>query len=652
MSILLNHPNFESFFKLANQGENFEIYRFFGAHPHSIEGLKAGLLPNEAWEITQSSENQGFSFLIWAPNASYVSVVGDFNDWQKDQDPLERVAFDNFHTGFWFSFVKGANQGQRYQFYLEDAQCRPLPLKADPLAFYATKAPQRESVLWGLPRFHWTDQSWLDHRTDRLNEPLSIYEVHLGSWRFGLQYDQLAEQLVDYVKSMGFNAIEIMPITEFPYDGSWGYQTLGLFAPTARYGTPESLMYLINACHQAGIAIILDWVPGHFPLDAHGLSRFDGTALYEHEDPRRGFHPDWQTALYQYERYEVQDFLISSAIYWLKHFHFDGLRVDAVASMLYLDYSRNAGEWIPNRHGGREHLEAIAFLKKLNEQAYLRNPGILMIAEESTAWPKVSFPTFEGGLGFGYKWNMGWMNDTLSYMRTPIYERKNRHHQLTFGLVYVYAEHFILAISHDEVVHGKGSLILKMAGHEQDRFKQLRLYYTWMWTHPGKKSLFMGQEFAQIREWSEMRSLDWHLIENPNELLYSEHLAVQNTIKKLNASYLKERALYEGDHLSSGFEWILVDDHDRSVLSFLRKSKHQDLSQNQEICLVILNFSDQSYQEKIGCPMGDYHLIFDSLDEDLNQQSYSAIPTHWQGHEAFIEFSLKAFQGLIFKRNQ
>ncbi len=597
-----NLSAFQSFFHQLKQGNSFEIHEFLGAHQVHVSLLAQGIFPSQ-----QSFDPQdplvGFSFCVWAPNASFVAVVGAFNDHQPQANPMYQIEFDGQASGYWFCFIQGLAKGESYQYLIKDAQGHTLPLKSDPVAFYATLVPQRPSITHGLPSYLWEDQAWIANRKPMLDQPLSIYELHVGSWKQGLSYRALADELIPYVKEMGFNAIELMPITEYPFDGSWGYQTLGLFCPTSRYGQPADLMYLINRCHLAGLFVILDWVPGHFPLDDHGLAKFDGTCLYEHLDPKRGFHPDWHTALYQYQRYEVKDFLISSACYWLKYFHFDGLRVDAVASMLYLDYSRRDGEWIPNVYGGREHLEAIDFIKTLNEVAYGKFPHILMIAEESTAWPKVSFPTFEGGLGFGYKWNMGWMNDTLHYMKTPVHERKYHHHRLNFGLQYAYHEHFILAISHDEVVHGKGSLLNKMHGDDQiDRYRQLCLYYCFLWTHPGKKSLFMGQEIAQSREWSESRSLDWFELENPLAR------AVQSSVKALNLLYLGGRALYELDDQAQGFEWVLVDDAERSLISYLRRGRRG------QVMLVVLNFSDRCYEgERVKVPVGRYRMVFDSL---------------------------------------
>ena len=459
------------------KGTHFAVYQLLGAHTAQAD-----------WHGQPQS---GVRFSVWAPNASRVAVIGDFNHWDTSHHPLEKLYLESGQdTGIWATFVPDAQVGQLYQYQLHNAHGHLLPNKADPVAFGAEHAPGRASKIIDQAPYSWSDEDWMNKRQSlhALDQAMCIYEVHLGSWsRHGKRsYRELADELIPYVSALGFTHIEVLPITEFPFDGSWGYQTLGLFAPTSRYGSPEELCYFVDKCHQANLGVILDWVPGHFPFDDHGLHRFDGTALYEHEDPRRGVHPDWNTALYQYGRYEVRDFLISSALFWFDRFHIDGIRVDAVASMLYLDYSREDGGWVPNMFGGREHLEAIDFIKILNEQAYSRFPGIIMIAEESTSWPGVSAPTYKNGLGFGRKWNMGWMNDTLKYIELdPVY-RKHNSNFLTFGLLYQYSEHFILPISHDEVVHGKGSLYAKMPGDPWQKFANLRLYLSFMWTHPGQ----------------------------------------------------------------------------------------------------------------------------------------------------------------------
>ena len=606
-------------------GTHESIYDFLGAHCKD-EWVKG--------ELTS-----GVRFSVWAPNASRVSVIGDFNGWDGAQSPLDRVMMSNgADCGIWSTFVVGACADQLYQYQLWDRYGQQLPNKADPLAFSAEIAPKRASRICPKMNYPWSDHHWMSVRESlhKLDQPMSIYELHLGSWsRKGrLNYREIAPELIRYVQALGFTHIEIMPINEFPFDGSWGYQTLGLFAPTSRYGSPEDLCALIDQCHQAKIGVILDWVPGHFPLDDHGLARFDGTALYEHEDPRRGLHPDWGTALYQYGRHEVRDFLISSALFWIDRFHFDGLRVDAVASMLYLDYSRKAGEWIPNQNGGNEHLEAVAFLKQLNERAYAKAPGIVMIAEESTSWPGVSAPTYDGGLGFGRKWNMGWMNDTLRYIHEDPIHRKYHHHQMTFGLVYQYSERFILPISHDEVVHGKGSLLSKMPGDEWQRFANLRLYLSFMWTHPGQKLLFMGSEFGMSEEWNPERGVSWseldyesiehsslsvswnisHLYKDQNIEECSESLplslieqerighdqrrtGVWLLLRRLNSLYREYHAFTKRDADPSAFQWLLSDDNERSILSYLRYDNEGGA------VIIILNFTPvPRLGERVGAP--------------------------------------------------
>ncbi len=619
------------------KGTHHAIYNFLGAHPVQLDG-----------QIDQQSTNsQGVRFAVWAPNASQVSVIGDFNGWDTQQNLLEKVYLSTGEdTGIWAIVVTNAQVDHLYQFHLHDANGQALPNKADPLAFAAELAPGRASKIVAKDAYQWSDQEWINQRNSLhgLDQAMSIYELHLGSWsRYGRQtYRELAQELIPYVSALGFTHIELLPITEFPYDGSWGYQTLGLFAPTSRYGTPEDLCYFVDQCHQAHLGVILDWVPGHFPFDDHGLYRFDGSALYEHEDPRRGVHPDWKTALYQYGRYEVKEFLISSALFWLEHFHIDGIRVDAVASMLYLDYSRKEGEWIPNQYGGREHLEAVDFLKALNEEAYARFPGIVMIAEESTSWPGVSAPTYEQGLGFGRKWNMGWMNDTLRYIELDPIHRKYNTNLLTFGLVYQYSERFILPISHDEVVHGKGSLINKMPGDPWQKSANLRLYLSFMWTHPGQKLLFMGSELGQTQEWSPDRSLEWLELDHERvelsittattvqdsehnsstsftwqNLLGKEHsepsileekhiaheqrrLGIWLLLRRLNTLYRRYSALHSLDMKSEGFKWLLDSDHDRSVFSFIRQG-HDD-----QKLLVILNFTPvPRLGERVGIPMSE-----------------------------------------------
>jgi 1,4-alpha-glucan branching enzyme len=525
---------------------------------------------------------EGAHFALWAPSARSVSVIGDFNGWRIDADEA-RVRGDG--SGIWEADVGGVAAGQRYKFAIVTEAGVRLE-KADPFAFRAEPAPATASIAWDIGGHAWSDAAWMARRasTNALEGPMSVYEVHLGSWRRGdgdtlLDYRTAAQLLVQYVGRMGFTHVELMPLTEHPFYGSWGYQTTGYFAPTSRYGTPQDLKFLVDTLHQAGIGVILDWVPSHFPTDAHGLAQFDGTHLYEHVDPRQGFHPEWNSSIFNYGRNEVRSFLLSSAMYWLDEYHVDALRVDAVASMLYLDYARKEGEWIPNAHGGRENLEAISFLRLLNESAYRDHPGVQVIAEESTAWPMVSRPTYLGGLGFGMKWNMGWMHDTLSYMHEDPVHRRWHHGQLTFSLAYAFNENFMLPLSHDEVVHGKGSLIGKMPGDEWRQFANLRLLYGHMWGHPGKKLLFMGGEFGQRREWNHDAELDWWLIPSNDR-----HGGLQRWVEDLNRLYRAEPALHAVDFNPSGFEWIDGADSECSVLTYLRKARG-------DVLLVVANFT-------------------------------------------------------------
>ncbi|MFZ2330577.1 MAG: 1,4-alpha-glucan branching protein GlgB, partial [Atribacterota bacterium] len=513
---------------LFNEGTNYQLYRHLGAH------------------LIYDGDLKGVHFAVWAPNAEEVSVIGDFNGWQKTSHPLKQ-----FHmgSGIWEGFIANLDSGMRYKYHIKSRFNQYSVDKRDPFAFYGEKPPLTASMIWDLD-YQWQDQDWMERRKEKnqLNQPFSIYEVHLGSWcrkneseNDFLSYREIAPLLSRYCQENGFTHIELLPVMEHPFYGSWGYQTVGYFSPTSRYGTLQDLMYLIDHLHQQGIGIFLDWVPSHFPGDEHGLVYFDGTHLYEHADPKKGFHPDWKSYIFNYSRNEVRAFLISSALFWFDYYHVDGLRVDAVASMLYLDYSRKEGEWIPNKYGGRENLEAIDFIKKLNETAYANFPDIQMIAEESTAWPMVSRPTYSGGLGFGMKWNMGWMHDTLSYFsRDPIY-RKYHHQELTFSLLYAFNENFILSLSHDEVTHGKRSLLEKMPGDDWQKFANLRLLFGYMYAHPGKKLLFMGSEFGQRQEWQHDFPLDWNLLKLPF------HQGIQRWIKDLNQFYRQEKALYEVD---------------------------------------------------------------------------------------------------------
>jgi 1,4-alpha-glucan branching enzyme len=539
---------------LLGEGTHRRLWQALGAHVMTHEGV------------------DGVHFAVWAPNAERVSVVGDFNVWDGRRAPMRRRGA----TGVWEIFIPGLGEGTTYKYEIKGPGGAVLPLKADPVGFGSEHPPANASVVRTI-RGDWHDEAWMETRAaaHTIDAPISVYEVHLGSWRRApgdrmLSYLELAEQLVDYVADMGFTHIECLPVSEFPFDGSWGYQPVGMFAPTIRHGTPSEFRAFVDAAHRKGLGVILDWVPGHFPTDAHGLGRFDGTALYEHADPREGFHQDWNTLIYNYGRVEVKNYLVSNALYWLEEYHVDGLRVDAVASMLYRDYSRKQGEWIPNKDGGRENYEAIDVLRSMNITTYGEVPGIMTVAEESTAFPGVSRPANWGGLGFGFKWNMGWMNDTLSYMeKDPIY-RKYHHGQMTFGLVYAWSENYILPISHDEVVHGKGSMLAKMPGNGWEKFANLRAYYGFMWAHPGKKLLFMGQEFAQGAEWNHNQSLDWH------QLDIAEHRGVQRLVRDLNRVYCETPALHVNDCRAEGFDWIEAHDAEAAVFSWVRKGREGD----------------------------------------------------------------------------
>ncbi|WP_311969436.1 1,4-alpha-glucan branching protein GlgB [Pseudomonas baltica] len=578
---------------LFAEGNHRDLSGVFGAQVMNIDGV------------------DGVRFAVWAPNAKRVSVVGDFNGWDGRRHPM-RVRYP---SGVWEIFIPGVQPGDGYKYEILGAH-GILPLKADPVAL-ATELPPATGSRVGRPLDHaWGDQAWLEGREQRHSSsaPLSIYELHAGSWMVetddagevvrNYTWHELADRLIPYIEKMGFTHIELMPIMEHPFGGSWGYQLLAQFAPTARYGTPQQFAEFVDRCHQAGFGVILDWVPAHFPTDTHGLARFDGTALYEYDNPLEGFHQDWDTLIYNLGRTEVHGFMLASALHWIKLFHIDGLRVDAVASMLYRDYSRKAGEWVPNRYGGRENLEAIDFLRHLNDVVAIEAPGALVIAEESTAWPGVSQSTQSGGLGFSYKWNMGWMHDTLHYIQNDPIHRNHHHNELSFGLMYAYSEHFILPISHDEVVHGKHSLIDKMPGDRWQKFANLRAYLTFMWAHPGKKLLFMGCEFGQWREWNHDHQLDWYLTE------YSEHKGVQTLVADLNRLYRSEPALYEQDCKPQGFQWLIGDDSTNSVYAWLRWSKEG------QPLLVVANFTPVPREGyRIGVPFGEH------WDEVLNSDA-------------------------------
>jgi 1,4-alpha-glucan branching enzyme len=537
---------------LFQAGRHFSLFEKLGSHLLELDGEKGTL------------------FAVWAPNAEQVSVIGDFNFWNGEEHAL----FPRWDgSGIWEGFIPNILQGEIYKYKIVSKNGGQVLEKADPFGHYWEVPPRTGSVVWDIAHT-WTDGGWMQNRgqANALNQPFSVYEVHLASWKRkpedelrSLTYREMAAELVPYVKEMGFTHVEMMPVMEHPFGGSWGYQDVGYYAPTSRFGTPQDFMHLVESFHNEGIGVILDWVPSHFPGDAHGLFRFDGTSLFEHEDPRKGFHPDWKSYIFNYGRNEVRAFLISSAIFWLQQYHADGIRVDAVASMLYLDYSRNAGEWIPNQFGGRENLEAVSLLRELNEAAYSRFPDIQMIAEESTSWPLVSRPTYLGGLGFGMKWMMGWMNDTLEYFKhDPIY-RKFHQNQLTQGLTYAFTENFMLPLSHDEVVHGKGALIARMPGDEWQRFANLRLLYGAQYTHPGTKLLFMGCEFGQTTEWNADDSLPWHLLQ------YAPHQGISQWIKDLNGFYRNSPGLYARSFSVEGYQWIDHSDHENSVLLFIRK---------------------------------------------------------------------------------
>ncbi|HEY0381258.1 MAG TPA: 1,4-alpha-glucan branching protein GlgB [Candidatus Elarobacter sp.] len=563
---------------LFGQGNHLELYRVLGAHPDVVDGVR------------------GTRFAVWAPNASRASVVGDWNGWDGRVHPMRLRR----EAGVWELFVPGVEPGARYKYELLGPSGELLPLRADPFAFRSEMRPANASVVVAPSAFSWSDEDWLKVRggKQRRDAPIHIYEVHLGSWkrvpdqgdRF-MTYRELAEQLIPYAAEHGFTHVELLPVTEHPYDLSWGYQTTGWFAPTSRFGTPDDFRAFVDAAHRAGIAVILDWIPGHFPTDAHGLGTFDGTPLYEHADPREGFHAEWGTYVFNLARNEVANFLIASALYWLREFHVDGLRVDAVASILYRDYSRKAGEWIPNRYGGRENLEAVAFLQRLNATVYGEVPGIATFAEESTAWPNVTMPVDAGGLGFGYKWNMGWMHDTLRFFeRDPLY-RGHHMNEITFGLVYAFSENFVLPLSHDEVVHGKRSLLGRMPGNDHQQFAGLRELYALMWAHPGKKLLFAGGEFAQRGEWRAQASLDWHVV-------HGHHAGVQRLVRDLNRIAREHGALHELDCEPAGFEWIAYDDARNAVLAFIRWDAARD---GHVVC--VCNFSGVRHDAyRVGVP--------------------------------------------------
>jgi 1,4-alpha-glucan branching enzyme len=615
---------------LLGEGTHYKSYEKLGAHLMELEGVR------------------GVAFAVWAPNAHRVSVVGNFNNWDGRRHPM-RVRGS---SGVWELFIPGLDQGEVYKYEIKGRNDY-LGFKADPFAFYAELRPLTASVVRDIEGYAWNDQEWMESRAQHqsLKSALLIYEVHLGSWRRGkgdrlLSYRELAEQLVDYAVEMGYTHLELLPVMEHPLDESWGYQTTGYFAPTSRHGTPQDFMYFVDYCHQHGLGVILDWVPAHFPADAHGLAFFDGTHLYEHEDPRLREHPDWGTRIFNYGRAEVRNFLLSSALFWLEKYHADGLRVDAVASMLYLDYSRRPGEWIPNRYGGNENLDAIAFLKRFNELAYQDQPGVLTIAEESTAWPAVSRPTFLGGLGFSLKWNMGWMHDMLLYFSKDPIHRKYHHHNLTFSLLYAFTENFVLVLSHDEVVHGKRALLAKMPGDVWQQFANLRSLYAFQYTHPGKKMLFMGGEFGQWMEWNPSRPLDWNLLD------YEPHRQVKQLLADLNRLCRAEPSLHEVDFEWQGFEWIDFHDADHCVIAFLRRPRERS-----DHLVVVCNFTPVCQAGyRIGVPEPCFYREVLNTDEAkyggsgvTNWPGRQAVPMPWQNQPCYIELTLPPLGVAIFK---
>jgi 1,4-alpha-glucan branching enzyme len=630
---------FESFSLISD----YDVHLFkSGKHYKLYEKLGSRIVTHKGQE--------GTYFAVWAPNAKHVSVIGNFNAWQSRKHDMH-PRWDQ--SGIWEGFFPDIKHGEAYKYVIHSNTGEVLD-KADPFAAFAETPPKTASIVWE-PKYEWKDQDWLKQRKSEAGKPkpYSVYEVHFGSWRRkvedggrSLTYPEMAHELVPYVKEMGFTHVEFLPVMEHPFYGSWGYQLTGYFAPTSRHGSPEDFMYMIDCFHRAGIGVILDWVPSHFPGDAHGLFKFDGTYLYEHEDPRKGFHPDWKSYIFNYGRNEVRSFLISNAVYWLEKFHIDGLRVDAVASMLYLDYSRKAGEWIPNQYGGNENLEAISFLKEMNEVVYASHPDAITIAEESTSFSGVSRPTYLGGLGFGQKWMMGWMHDTLHYFALDPVHRKHHQNEITFSIMYAFTENFMLPLSHDEVVHGKGSLFGRMPGDEWRRFANLRLLFAYMFAHPGTKLLFMGGEFAQSAEWNHEKSLDWDLLQ------YGGHKGIQEIVKDLNAFYKAEPALYLHSFEQRGFQWIDYGDRENSVVAFQRKGESKD-----QLLIVVCNFTPEVRQHyRIGVPFrGQWKEVFNS---DETKYSGSGVknggllatsPVKYHGEDYSISLTLPPLAMTVFK---
>lgn len=623
---------------LFGQGTHYDIYKKLGAH------------------IQMRKNTKGVCFNVWAPNAEKVYVIGEFNNWNETSHEMKRVEPEGM--GIYELFIPKVQKGSLYKYLIITRDGRKL-YKADPYANYAELRPGTASAVTDIDHFVWSDSEWMDHRRSLgkdgvYEQPMTIYEVHPGSWKRHpgkeddgfYSYRDLEKNLIKYVKDMGYTHIELMGISEYPYDGSWGYQVTGYYAPTSRYGTPEEFAHFVNECHKNHIGIILDWVPAHFPKDAHGLAEFDGSPLYEYADPKKGEHPDWGTKIFDYGKNEVKNFLIGSALMWIEHYHIDGLRVDAVASMLYLDYGKQPGQWIPNKYGDNKNLEAIEFFKHINTLILGRNPGTVMIAEESTAWPKVTGTVEEDGLNFSYKWNMGWMHDFLDYMKLDPYFRKNNHYKMTFAMTYNESEKYILVLSHDEVVHLKCSMLNKMPGLEDDKFRNLMAGYAFMMGHPGKKLLFMGQDFAQAQEWSEARELDWYLLENPN------HQKISKWMKELLHIYKRNRCLYELDSSWEGFEWINANDADRSIFSFIRKSK--DGKNN---LLFVINFTPVERPDyRVGVPKKKtYKLILNSEDpkffgSDENREvSYKAVKSECDGRQYSFAYPLPGYGVAVFK---
>jgi 1,4-alpha-glucan branching enzyme len=630
---------------LFGQGRHYLLYEKMGAHPHVVNGIR------------------GINFAVWAPGARMISVIGDFNGWNRGSNPMQSRHQD---LGVWECFIPNLEMGIRYKYALYSRHHNYTVDKIDPYGFAFELRPNNASIVADIHLHQWQDATWIEQRPElhQLNKPLSIYEVHLGSWRHVperhqegateedrfMTYRELAPALTDYVKKLGFTHIELMPITEFPFDGSWGYQVTGYYAPTSRFGTPEDFQYFVDYLHQAGIGVLLDWVPAHFPKDGHALSYFDGTHLYEYADSRKGEHKQWGTYIFDYGRSEVRNFLIASAIYWLREYHIDGLRVDAVASMLYLDYLREPGEFVTNEYGGREHLEAVAFLRQFNEAIYAEMPGTITVAEESTSWPLVTRPTYVGGLGFTHKWNMGWMHDMLDYMKLDPIHRRYHQNNLTFSLMYAYSENFVLPLSHDEVVHIKGSLIRKMPGDLWQKFANLRAFYGYMWGHPGKKLLFMGGEFGQWSEWNFTESLDWHLLSEPSD---PHHRQLYDFVSELNTIYQAEPALSALDNDSAGFSWIDAHDTDNSVISFQRRSLNED-----DTLLFISNFTPIPHHGyRLGVPKtGIYYELLNSDHERyggsglINTNEMPSGPLPWHDHQHSILLTLPPLGTVILKR--